>query len=230
MSQDNTPNNSSNSPYGAYGNNQPADNNTTGTGSYNGSSSYNAPSAPGNPVAGAAGNTQGTGAEYPAYSGTPEYSQQYSGGQYAAPNQYGQTGDFNNYNGHNQAYVAPEGKGMGIASLVLGILGILTSFMLGLGGLLGLVGLILGIIAVRKLGRTGGSKGVAIGGIVTSILAMLAGAVVFGLMLWGLSQVDLGAIMDAAEHCEQFTNNQQALEQCMADYLRENGHEVPENF
>lgn len=74
-------------------------------------------------------------------------------------------------------YGAPEPtkrtSGLGIASLVLGILS-MTICCCG-GSLLGLIGLILGIVAVCKKNTT---KGVAIGGIITSVLGMIIGVVV----------------------------------------------------
>lgn len=62
--------------------------------------------------------------------------------------------------------------GLAVASLVLGILGLLTSW-LG-GGVLGLVAVILGIVALGKIKRgEAGGRGMALGGIITGILAML---------------------------------------------------------
>lgn len=64
-------------------------------------------------------------------------------------------------------------KGLAVASLVLGIIGILTSFLL-FGALLGLVALILGFVALGKVKRgEADGRGLAIGGIVTGVLAML---------------------------------------------------------
>ena len=64
-------------------------------------------------------------------------------------------------------------KGMAVASLVLGILGLLTSFFL-LGGLLGLIAVILGVLALGKIKRgEADGRGLAIGGIITGALAML---------------------------------------------------------
>ena len=64
-------------------------------------------------------------------------------------------------------------KGMAVASLVLGILGLLTSFFL-IGGLLGLVAVILGVVALGKIKRgEADGRGMAIGGIVTGAIALL---------------------------------------------------------
>ena len=64
-------------------------------------------------------------------------------------------------------------KGLAVASLVLGIIGLLTAFFL-LGGLLGLVAVILGVLALGKIKRgEADGRGLALGGIITGALAML---------------------------------------------------------
>lgn len=60
-------------------------------------------------------------------------------------------------------------SGMSIASLILGILSVLLCC-LGLGGLLGLIGFILGLIVL--IGKKGGT-GLAITGVITSIVGIL---------------------------------------------------------
>lgn len=77
-----------------------------------------------------------------------------------------------------------EGNGMGIASLVLGILSILLGWIPIIGmvsWILAPLGLIFGFIALRKT-----SKGLAIGGLITSgigLLICIAWATVFGAIL-----------------------------------------------
>ena len=69
-------------------------------------------------------------------------------------------------------HMAPPSRGMAIASLVLGILGLPTFGLCGVGAL---VGLILGIIALVRASKAPavyGGKGIAIGGIVTSVFSM----------------------------------------------------------
>jgi len=66
----------------------------------------------------------------------------------------------------------PKTSGLAVASLVLGIAGLCTC------GVTSLVGLILGIVALGKVNRSGGTlggRGVAIGGIVASALTLLLG-------------------------------------------------------
>jgi len=92
-------------------------------------------------------------------------------------------------------------KGLAIASLVLGILAIVT-FWTAVGGIvLGLIGLILGIVAIlgANKGRNGG-KGLAIAGVVVSVLGLLAGAA------WGIF---LGAIFTS--------DDAQQLRECLSD-------------
>lgn len=61
------------------------------------------------------------------------------------------------------------GKGCGIASLILGILGVLPPFHF----LAGLVGLILGIVGSSKSKKAGKSNGTSVAGIVLSVIALI---------------------------------------------------------
>ena len=77
--------------------------------------------------------------------------------------------------------------GMAIASLVMGIVSILGAIPLSfITIVVALVGLILGIIALRKVRKgTGGGKGMAIGGVVTSAIGFILSAVVLVLLIIG---------------------------------------------
>jgi hypothetical protein len=74
-------------------------------------------------------------------------------------------------------YAGPEMKqktGLAVTSLVLGIIGFFTFGVLGLGAL---IGTIIGIVALNKAKRHPkeyGGQGVAIGGIITNVLALLS--------------------------------------------------------
>ena len=69
-------------------------------------------------------------------------------------------------------------KGLAIAALVLGLLGLLTSLFV-VGGLFGLLAVILGIVGLRKANAgTADGKGLAIGGLVTGALAVVVAAAV----------------------------------------------------
>lgn len=79
-----------------------------------------------------------------------------------------------NYNYNNNTYQQPqppqeEKKGMSIASMVLGIVGLIAWCLPILGLPMGIVGLILlGIVGIRK-----GGKGMAIAGIITSVITII---------------------------------------------------------
>lgn len=110
---------------------------------------------------------------------------------------------------------APEGKtsGLAIASLVLGILGIISC------GVTALVGLVLGIVALVRINRSGGAQkghGFAVAGIAVSAAFLLFLPVMAGLLLPplakakskaqsitcmnNLKQLALGALMYAGDH------------------------------
>ncbi|MBN2562994.1 MAG: DUF4190 domain-containing protein [Phycisphaerae bacterium] len=83
----------------------------------------------------------------------------------------------------------PTSRGMAVASLVCGIIGLLGFW--ALGSVVGLVGLILGIIAVVKIkrhrGKYGG-RGMAIGGICTGALSILIIPLMLAALLPSLSR------------------------------------------
>ena len=146
-------------------------------------------------------STQPTG-EYP-YPGQP----------YDAANPY----QANPYSAYPQApggygYPQPQqgGKnGMAIAALVLGIVGLLTSIIF-IGGALGIVGLILGIVSLRTSKRTGSGRGMAIGGIVTSILAILATIALVIASVWLVHKV---------QNCDQYASNSSQYNQCIQQQI-----------
>lgn len=81
-------------------------------------------------------------------------------------------------------YGPQQNKGLAVAALVLGIIGVVT-FWIFLGGLLGIVALVLGIVAIRKSrkGQAGGQSmaiaGTVLGGVaivITAIYAIAVGA------------------------------------------------------
>ncbi|HEU5355636.1 MAG TPA: DUF4190 domain-containing protein [Actinocrinis sp.] len=83
-------------------------------------------------------------------------------------------------------------KGLAITGMVLGIVGLCTSIFY-IGGVIGIVGLVFSIIAIRKAKRgLGGGKGMAIAGLVTSILAIILNALEIILIVWFVS---------SASHC-----------------------------
>jgi hypothetical protein len=92
-------------------------------------------------------------------------------------------------------------KGLAIASLVLGILGLPLLFCFGIGFLLSLVGLVLGIVALVKASRHPheyGGKGLAIGGLVASGMSVLALPVVAAIAIPSLLRARVSANEAAA--------------------------------
>lgn len=71
--------------------------------------------------------------------------------------------------------------GFGIASLVMGILSILTSCCCGLGILMSILGIIFGCIQSKD--EFGKKPGIAIAGIVTSIIGMLSGVLIIAIFV-----------------------------------------------
>lgn len=76
-------------------------------------------------------------------------------------------------------YPTPEdpGKGLGIASMVIGIIGLCTGWCYGLGTILGIVGIVLAVISGNKSKEVGlKQNGLALAGLICSIIAVVAGA------------------------------------------------------
>ena len=148
-------------------------------------------------------NSQPDGAGYPypgqqPYDAPPTYpSPQYQGyGQ--GPADYG--------------YIRPPAKNnMAVAALILGIIGLVTSLFV-IGGLLGVVGLILGIISLRasKLTGTGTGRGMAIGGIITSAVAILATTALVIVAAWFAHRVS---------DCNDYSRDNPQYNQCIQQHF-----------
>jgi hypothetical protein len=83
------------------------------------------------------------------------------------------------------------GKNMGVAGLVVGIIAAVFSFIpcLGMWAIVpGIVGLILSAISMKQAGPTG-SKGMAIGGLICSVIAILIACYWLYLVMFGASKV-----------------------------------------
>jgi len=80
-----------------------------------------------------------------------------------------------------------EGNGMAVAAMVLGILGLVLSFVAGAGFICGLLGLIFGIIGIKKAGRIGGKgKGMALTGLITGSIGMLINLIIIAVVVFVL--------------------------------------------
>ena len=69
-----------------------------------------------------------------------------------------------------------EGKGLGIAALVLGIIAVVLSFVpcLGMYAMFpGVIGVVLGAISMNQASKTGAARGMAIAGLVCGILGVI---------------------------------------------------------
>lgn len=74
------------------------------------------------------------------------------------------------------AQPAPNGKGLGTAGLIVGIVALLFSFIPCLGmyaALPALVGIILSAISMSQAKKAGAQKGMALGGLICSIIGLL---------------------------------------------------------
>lgn len=85
------------------------------------------------------------------------------------------------YTAPQPAAITGEKKGQSIASLIFGILSLLSVLIAPIAIIEGIIAIILGI-----LGRKKGGKGLAIGGIVTGVLGLIGGIIWGALMLIGV--------------------------------------------
>ena len=66
----------------------------------------------------------------------------------------------------------PPGYGMAVASMVIGICGLVFLWVPFFGSVLSIVGLVLGAVSKKKLNETGSPSGMATAGIVCSVVAL----------------------------------------------------------
>ncbi|MDE6762003.1 MAG: DUF4190 domain-containing protein [Lachnospiraceae bacterium] len=108
---------------------------------------------------------------------------------YAAPDNT----QYTNYNSNTSYNTAPEetSLGFGIASLVLGILSIITSCCCGLGLITGILGIIFG--CVQPQDYTGKKPGIAIAGIITSCVGILFSilTIIYMFLVGSLSEITM---------------------------------------
>lgn len=111
------------------------------------------------------------------------------------------------------------GKGMGIAGMVLGIIAAIFSFIpcLGMYAFIpGIVGLVLSVVSIMQANKVGAPKGMAIAGIVCSLI----GCAIAG---WQYSKVSEGLdkIKDGIEHLDtaKLRQDMEAAMQNMTDSL-----------
>ena len=136
-----------------------------------------------------------TGAGYPPPASYPQaaYPPPPPGG-YPPPGDYPQPG----YPGYGPPRPS---SGLAVAALVVGIIGVLTSFVV-LGGVLGIVALVLGIIGLGKARRgLASGRGMAITGIVLGVLAILIAAAALAFFISNADEIDnLGDCLEDADN------------------------------
>lgn len=115
---------------------------------------------------------------------------------------------------HGTGPQGPPRNGLGTAALVLGIVGILTSWLF-VGGLLGIVAIVLGAIGRGRAKRGQATNGgVALAGILTGVLAVLVAALVVVGAVALFSNSDFGSFTE----CVQQAETQAEVDQCAADF------------
>ncbi|MGW1512651.1 DUF4190 domain-containing protein [Streptomyces sp. NPDC002394] len=141
------------------------------------------PVAPGGPAATAGYGypTAAPGYGYPPASPTPPGAPGYG----AYPSSYGP--------GYGQppGWQPPQqpSNGMGIASLVLGIIAAVGFCLYGLNIILGILALVFGVIGMKKAGRgEATNRGMALAGVILGAVGIVVGSVVLGLIIWAATQ------------------------------------------
>ena len=111
---------------------------------------------------------------------------------------------------------ARPSNGLGIASLVLGILAILTFWTVFGGVILGLIAVILGIIALRQVSKgIANNKGVSIAGVVTGAIGVIAVVVTFAVGASLFFSSGGGNFVDCLKQAGQ---DQAQAQQCAQQY------------
>ncbi|WP_406091988.1 DUF4190 domain-containing protein [Streptomyces sp. NBC_01013] len=105
-----------------------------------------------------------------------------------------QYGDYPGYPGYGQnAWGGPgPANGMGIASLVLGIISVAGFCMYGLGIILGVLALIFGLIGRGRVTKgEANNGGVALAGIILGSIGIVVSAAFLGFFIWAVTNDDL---------------------------------------
>lgn len=144
----------------------------------------------------------GAGQEPPPYDpGQPPYG--YDQGLHGGPPGYG---------GPGGPFGEPP-KGFAIASLVLGILGFITSCVV-LGVIPGIIAVILGVVGVRKAASgSAGGRGMAIAGLILGVLSILLAVILGAILAWTISLMG-----PAWRECTQL-EDPQAVNRCLQENI-----------
>jgi predicted PurR-regulated permease PerM len=112
----------------------------------------------------------------------------------------------------------PLGSGLAIASLVLGILALVTFWTFIGGILLGLVAIVLGVVALRRVrkGRAAG-RGMAIAGVVLGTLGLLLSLAFIALTVWVFNSSGGSTLTECLSNAD---GDQAKIQQCQDDFQR----------
>jgi len=83
---------------------------------------------------------------------------------------------------------SPPGKGMAIASLVMGILSLIFCWLVFIGLPCAIVGIVLGILGKRKLDTVNAPSGTAIAGLVMSIIGLVLLIIIYAIVFFIIDQ------------------------------------------
>ncbi|MHA2789137.1 DUF4190 domain-containing protein [Corynebacterium sp. S7] len=162
------------------------------------------------------GGAQGSSNSY----GDNTYGAGYPGG-----NQSGYPGGYpGGFEAGYQAGVA-EKNNIALWAMILGIISLLlvvTIALFPLGAILGIVAIVLGILGIRKANSIIGPekrRGMAITGLVTGILAVLASIAIVLMAVAGFSMLEGSGALDCVVHLEGDNPDEVAYEQCIRDSM-----------
>jgi hypothetical protein len=139
--------------------------------------------------------------------GTPPPAQGYGQG-------YGQPGSYDSGAAAGSGQPTGHRNGLGTAALVVGVVALLTSWLV-LGGLLGIVAVILGVIGLGRVKRREASnRGSAIAGVVLGVLSALVAAAVIAA---GAAFFTSDTFQNLAECLEQAGPDPAAQQECQRE-------------
>jgi hypothetical protein len=160
----------------------------------------------------------GPGYAAPTYGSDQPGQQPYGQQQYGQPYQQPQYGQPYQQQQYGSVQRGPARNGLGIAALVLGILGLLTSWLV-IGAVPGLIAIVLGAIGLGRVKRgEANNRGMAITGIVLGVLSLIVAAVVIAV---GASFINSETGRNLTECIENAGNDQAARDACAAEFAED---------
>ena len=123
-------------------------------------------------------------------------------------------------------YMEKRINGLGIASLVFGILGILLICACGLGVVFGLIGVILGILGLTVMKDRG--KGIAVAGTIVSGVALTFGLIWVGMYIWGGKSKPTDSLSNETVTVEDYSDYEPMTEEEMQQKMEELNQQLSE--